>query len=106
MVYLRKGLFAALGWAFLGITSAAAGGCCDAAWNVCGCDAYPQRIYLQPAPGVYLADQGPHYSGPGPDYRQPVYYPDQDLLPYPYIRGKRWWRHQRWHTQQHRRTRW
>ena len=101
MLYLRKGLLAAFGWAFLGITSAAAGGCCDAAWKDCGCGAYPHRIYIQPVPSVYLADQGPHYSGPGPDYRQPVYYPYQDLRPYPYIRGKRWWQRHHRHHQQH-----
>ena len=101
MLCLRIGFFAALGWVFLGITSAAAGGCCDAAWTDCGCGVHPQRSYLQAVPSVYLVDQGPHYSGPGPDYRQPVYYPDQELRPYPYIRGKHWWRRQHRHHRQH-----
>ena len=99
MLRMRAGVFAAaaIGWAFFSITSAVAGGCCYAAWNGCGCKSYRvdggQLFYAQPAQSLYLADQGPYYSGPGPDYRQPVYHPDQDLRPYPYISGKHWWRH-------------
>jgi len=105
MLRMRIGLFAAaaIGWAFLGITGAAAGGCCYAARDNCGCGSYrayaPQRFDLQPAPSVYLVDQGPYYSGPGPDYRKSVYYPDQALRPYPYISGRHWWRH---HDRHHR----
>lgn len=118
MLRMRIGLFAAaaIGWALLGITGAAAGGCCYAARDNCGCGSYrayaPQRFYLQPAPSVYLVDQGPYYSGPGPDYRQSVYYPDQALRPYPYIsgrhRGRHHYRHHRYHAhhQHHRGMSW
>jgi len=105
MLRMRVGVFAAaaIGSALLGIGSATAGGCCDAAWNSCGCGSYRvdarHWFYTQPAASLYLVDQGPYYSGPGPDYRQAVYYPDQDLRPYPYISGKHWWRH---HHRHHR----
>jgi len=81
MVRNRLNVLAAGAALSLGIVSEAAAGCCPALGPNCACGPVLVQV-LVPAPEIYVVNQGPVFSGPGPGIRQ---IPDGPPADYPYV---------------------
>jgi hypothetical protein len=89
MVDQRVNLFVAAAALSLGAaTQAAAGGCCPALSANCGCGPAPVverlAVPVDPTPEIYVVNQGPIFSGPGPYLRREGPY-EPPCCGYPYV---------------------
>jgi hypothetical protein len=88
MIHYRLRLFAIGAIATLaGITQAAAG-CCPVPVTTCGCGpVFAPAVMAVPVPEMYVVNQGPVYSGPGPYVTQRNYIEGDQVaaIGYPYV---------------------